>query len=235
MNGMMSVWDSEGARVPCTVLEVQDCQVVSAKTFEKDGYAAVQLGSGWIHPKRVKKPQAFHFLRNNVPIKRDLQNFVSPRTFASREPRSELIISRGQFVDVCGMSIGKGFQGVMKRWGFGGQPASHGASKSHRSTGSIGGCQDPGKVWKGKKMPGRMGNKRVTVQNLVVHSVDPDRNLIYVKGAVPGHKGNFVRITRCQEEGEQCHPTFLPLSPSPLHSILLYTNSYLIRNTLILK
>ncbi len=200
--GMMSVWDSEGARVPCTVLEVQDCQVVSAKTFEKDGYAAVQLGSGWIHPKRVKKPQAFHFLRNNVPIKRDLQEFRVSEEYllpVGTEIRADHF-AEGQFVDVCGMSIGKGFQGVMKRWGFGGQPASHGASKSHRSTGSIGGCQDPGKVWKGKKMPGRMGNKRVTVQNLVVHSVDPDRNLIYVKGAVPGHKGNFVRITDAKKK-----------------------------------
>ena len=134
--GMMSVWDSEGARVPCTVLEVQDCQVVSAKTFEKDGYAAVQLGSGWIHPKRVKKPQAFHFLRNNVPIKRDLQEFrVSEEHLlpVGTEIRADHF-AEGQFVDVCGMSIGKGFQGVMKRWGFGGQPASHGASKSHRST-----------------------------------------------------------------------------------------------------
>lgn len=196
--GMMPIWDeSTGERLPCTVLEVQDCQVVSQKTFEKDGYAAVQLGAGWIHPKNVAKPQVFHFLNNKVPVKRHLAEFrVSEENLldVGTELRADHF-QEGSFVDVCGTSIGKGFQGVMKRWGFGGQPASHGASKSHRSTGSIGGCQDPGKVWKNKKMPGRMGGKRKTVQSLKIQGIDADRNLIYIRGSVPGHKGGLIRVT----------------------------------------
>jgi len=195
--GMMPVWDDTGALRACTVLEIQDCQVVQQKTFERDGYSAMQLGAGWIHPKRVSKPQTFHMLRNGVPLKRKLWEFrVSEDNLlpVGAEIRADHF-ETGDHVDVCGTSIGKGFQGVMKRWGFKGQPASHGASLSHRSTGSIGGCQDPGRVWKGKKMPGRMGNKRVTTLSLMIQKVDAERNLIYVRGAVPGHKGNFVRLT----------------------------------------
>eukprot|EP00939_MAST-03C_sp_MAST-3C-sp1_P005276 g5276.t1 len=195
--GMMPVWDDEGIRRACTVLEVQDCQVITQKTIEKDGYSALQLGAGWVHPKQVKKPQAFHYLTRNIPIKRKLQEFrVSEENLldVGTELRADHF-EEGAFVDVCGTSIGKGFQGVMKRHNFGGQPATHGASKSHRSIGSIGGCQDPGKVWKGQKMPGRMGNERVTTQSLHVEKIDPENNLIYVRGSVPGHKGNFVRIT----------------------------------------
>jgi len=194
---MMPIWDEDGKLRACTVLEIQDCQVVCHKTFEKDGYSGMQLGAGWIHPKRVPKPQTFHMLKNGVPLKRKLWEFrVSEENLmpVGTEIRADHF-EPGLHIDVCGTSIGKGFQGVMKRWGFKGQPATHGASLSHRSTGSIGGCQDPGKVWKGKKMPGRMGGKRVTVQSLMVQAIDSERNLLFVRGAVPGHKGNFVRLT----------------------------------------
>lgn len=194
--GMMPIWDKDGTRRACTVLEVQDCQVVQQKTFENDGYTALQLGAGWVHPKNVAKPQTFHFLKNGIPLKRKLWEFrVSEENLLPVGSEIKAAhFETGAMVDVCGTSIGKGFQGVMKRHGFGGQPASHGHSKSHRSGGSIGGCQDPGKVWKGTKMPGRMGNKRVTVQSLKVEAVDAERNLVYIRGAVPGHKGNYVRI-----------------------------------------
>lgn len=194
--GMTQEWDHWGVRIPLTVLWIDDCQVVQVKTPEKDGYLALQLGIGSKRPKQIPGTLRGHFTAAGVPIKRKLAEFrVSPNSILPVGfPLTASHFIAGQYVDVAGTTIGKGFQGVMKRWGFAGQPASHGNSLSHRVPGSTGACQDPGKVFKGKKLPGRMGGKRRTVQNCLVWKVDPERNLLYVKGQVPGHKGNFVLI-----------------------------------------
>ncbi|KAI7844183.1 hypothetical protein COHA_002318 [Chlorella ohadii] len=194
--GMTQEWDAWGVRVPLTVLWVDDCQVVQVKTDEREGYTALQLGAGAKRPKQLRGSLRGHFEAAGVPLKRKVAEFrVTPDALlpVGHELRASHFVA-GQFVDVSGTSIGKGFQGVMKRWGFSGQPASHGNSLAHRAAGSTGACQDPGKVFKGKKMPGRMGGERVTVQNCQVFRVDPVRNLLYVRGQVPGHKGNWVLV-----------------------------------------
>lgn len=194
--GMTRLFMEDGKQVPVTVLHVDNLQVVAQKTIEKDGYAAVQLGAGTAKVKRVSKPMRGHFAAAKVEPKRKLVEFrVAPENLI--EVGEELIATHyfeGQFVDVSGTSIGKGFAGAMKRHNFGGLRASHGVSISHRSHGSTGQCQDPGRVFKGKKMAGHMGSARVTTQNLQVVKTDPERGLIMVKGAVPGSKGGWVTI-----------------------------------------
>lgn len=194
--GMTQEWDHWGARIPLTVLWVDDCQVVQVKTDDVEGYLALQLGAGARRPKHLPASLRGHFAASGVPLKRKLAEFrVSPNCMLPTGfTLSASHFVAGQYVDVTGTTIGKGFQGVMKKWGFAGQPASHGNSLAHRVPGSTGSCQDPGKVFKGKKMPGRMGGERRTVQNCLVWRVDPERNLIYVRGQVPGHKGNFVLV-----------------------------------------
>ena len=194
--GMTRVFTDEGEAIPVTVLKVDNCRVVAQRTREQDGYTAVQLGAGKARVKRMSKPLRGHFARAKVEPARKLAEFrVSEDNLI--EVGAELTADHfvpGQFVDVTGISIGKGFAGAMKRWNFGGLRASHGVSIAHRSHGSTGQCQDPGKVFKGKKMAGHMGARRVTTQNLKVISTDAERGLILVRGAVPGAKGSWVFI-----------------------------------------
>lgn len=195
--GMTRVFDENGQQVPVTVLRVDNCQVVAQRTIEKDGYVAVQLGAENAKIKRVSKAQRGHFAVAKVEPKKNVAEFrVSPENLV--EVGVELGANHfvvGQCVDVAGTSIGKGFAGAMKRHNFGGMRASHGVSVSHRAHGSTGQCQDPGKVFKGKKMAGQMGNTRVTTQNLKVVMVDTEEGLILVKGAVPGSKNGWVYVT----------------------------------------
>ncbi|WP_207457963.1 50S ribosomal protein L3 [Azospirillum sp. SYSU D00513] len=195
--GMTRLFTDDGQHVPVTVLKVDNCQVVAVRTEEKDGYSAVQLGAGAIKVKNVTKPMRGHFAAAQVEPKRKVVEFrVAPDALI--EVGAELSAAHfvpGQFVDVTGTSIGKGFAGAMKRWNFGGLRATHGVSVSHRSHGSTGNRQDPGKVFKNKKMAGHLGDERVTVQNLTVVQVDEARGLIMVKGAVPGSEGGWVRVS----------------------------------------
>lgn len=219
--GMTCDWDEWGQRHPLTVLWIDDNQIVQVKTEENEGYSSVQVGSGYKKPKSVSKPELGHFRKAQVPIKRFLSEFrVTPPTMKmykeddENEDKLEVVsvdikgareykvgeslnanfFFAGQYVDVQGVTSGKGFQGPMKRWGFSGQPASHGNTKKHRAHGSIGQCQDPGRVFKGKKMAGQMGGRKRTVQNCFVYKIDSERNLVYVRGQVPGRRGSMVKI-----------------------------------------
>ncbi len=194
--GMSRVFGDDGTHVPVTVLDIGGCQVVAQKTAERDGYNALQLGWGMAKVKNVTKAMRGHYAKAKVEPKRKLTEFrVSEDAFVDvGTEMSAAHFVTGQFVDVTGTSIGKGFAGVIKRHSFSGLGASHGVSVSHRSQGSTGQCQDPGKVFKGKKMAGQMGNVTVTTQNLMVVGIDPERGLILVKGAVPGAKNGYVRI-----------------------------------------
>lgn len=195
--GMTRLFGDDGSHIPVTVLKVEECQVVDVRTLERDGYEAVQLGVGRAKVKNVTQPMRGHFAKAKVEPKREVQEFrVS--SDALLEVGVEIHVGHfvaGQFVDVSGVTIGKGFAGAMKRHNFGGLRASHGVSISHRSHGSTGNRQDPGRVFKGKKMAGHMGARQATAQNLEVFGVDPQRGVILVKGAVPGAKGTFLRIT----------------------------------------
>ncbi len=194
--GMTRVFTDEGEHVPVTVLRIDDVQVVAQRTVEADGYSAVQLGAGKIKTKNVTKPMRGHFAKAKVEPKRKVVEFrVDPQGLI--EVGAELSAAHfvpGQFVDVTGTTIGKGFAGAMKRWNFGGLRATHGVSVSHRSHGSTGNRQDPGKTFKNKKMAGHLGVEQVTTQNLKVVRIDEDQGLILVKGSVPGHEGAWVMV-----------------------------------------
>ncbi|MEI4194182.1 50S ribosomal protein L3 [Roseovarius sp. E0-M6] len=194
--GMTRLFMEDGKQVPVTVLQLDKLQVVAQRTPEDHGYSAVQLGSGSIKAKRVSKAMRGHFSVAKVEPKRKVAEFrVAPENLINvGEEITADHYFEGQFVDVSGTSIGKGFAGAMKRHNFGGLRATHGVSISHRSHGSTGQCQDPGKVFKGKKMAGHMGAAKVTTQNLQVVKTDADRGLIMIKGAVPGSKGGWVTI-----------------------------------------
>ncbi|KNX41015.1 50S ribosomal protein L3 [Roseovarius tolerans] len=194
--GMTRLFMEDGKQVPVTVLQLDKLQVVAQRTPEKDGYSAVQLGAGTAKAKRTTQAMRGHFAVAKVEPKRKVAEFrVAPENLINvGEEITADHYFEGQFVDVSGTSIGKGFAGAMKRHNFGGLRASHGVSISHRSHGSTGQCQDPGKVFKGKKMAGHMGAARVTTQNLQVVRTDADRGLIMIKGAVPGSKGGWVTI-----------------------------------------
>ena len=194
--GMTRLFLEDGRQVPVTVLQLDNLQVVAQRTAEKDGYSAVQLGAGTAKAKRTTAAMRGHFAKAKVEPKRKIAEFrVSPENLIGvGEEITADHYFEGQFVDIAGTSIGKGFAGAMKRHNFGGLRASHGVSISHRSHGSTGQCQDPGKVFKGKKMAGHLGAVRVTTQNLQVIRTDSDRGLIMVKGSVPGSKGGWVTI-----------------------------------------
>ena len=194
--GMTRLFQDDGRHVPVTVLALEGCQVVSHRTNDVDGYTAVTLGAGTKKAKNVKKPQRGYFGKAEVEPKARLAEFrVSEDGLVDigAEIGADHFMS-GQKVDVTGTTQGKGFAGAMKRWGFGGLRASHGVSISHRSHGSTGQCQDPGKVFKGKKMAGHMGARTRTQQNLEVVQIDEGRGLVFVKGSVPGHKGGWLLV-----------------------------------------
>ena len=194
--GMTRIFAEDGSHVPVTVLELQNCQVVGQRTADKDGYIALQLGAGQAKAKNTTKAERGQFAVAKVEPKRHVAEF--------RVDEANLIevgatlqadhFVEGQLVDVTGTSIGKGFAGGMKRWNFGGLRATHGVSVSHRSIGSTGGRQDPGKTFKNKKMPGHMGDRRITTQNVKVVKTDVERGLIMIQGSVPGAKGAWIMI-----------------------------------------
>ena len=194
--GMTRIFRDDGTHVPVTVLHLDEVQVVDVRTEERDGYSALQLGFGKAKVKNVTQPNRGHFARVKVEPKKRLVEFrVSPD--AVLETGATLSAAHfvvGQKIDVCGITKGKGFAGGMKRWNFRGLEASHGVSVSHRSLGSTGNRQDPGKTFKNKKMPGHLGVERVTTLNLEVAGIDAVRGLIMVQGAVPGAKGDYVRV-----------------------------------------
>lgn len=194
--GMTRVFAEDGAHVPVTLLKVAGCEVIAVRTEEQNGYNAVQLGLDKAKVKNVSKAQRGHFAKAKVEPKKKIAEFRVTKD-ALLEVGAELSAEHfiaGQFVDVTGTSIGKGFAGGMKRWNFGGLRATHGVSVSHRSIGSTGQRQDPGRTFKGKKMPGHMGDTRITTQNLKVVGTDPALGIVMVKGAVPGHEGSYVLI-----------------------------------------
>ena len=195
--GMSRMFSAEGFHIPVTILKVENCQVTAVRTVEKEGYSAVQLGVGKAKINRVSKASRGTFAKNKIEPKIKLAEFrVSPENLL--EIGAELSVEHfvpGQFVDIQGTTKGKGFAGAMKRWNFGGMRATHGVSVTHRAHGSTGQRQDPGKVFKGKKMAGHLGDETVTTQNLKIVAVDADQGLIIVEGAVPGSAASYVTIS----------------------------------------
>jgi large subunit ribosomal protein L3 len=194
--GMTQVWDENNKLIPVTVVEITPNVVTQVRSDEVDGYTAVQIAYGQIDPRKVNKPKAGHFEKAGVTPRRHLTE-VRTADAAEYTPGQELavdIFEAGQYVDVVGTSKGKGFAGVMKRHNFKGVSSSHGSHRNHRKPGSIGASSTPSRVFKGMRMAGRMGGERVTVQGLKVHSVDLEKNIILVKGAVPGARGRIVFV-----------------------------------------
>ncbi|GAA1552437.1 50S ribosomal protein L3 [Actinomadura kijaniata] len=194
--GMTQVFDDEGRIVPVTVVQAGPCVVTQLRTQETDGYTAVQIGFGQIDPRKVNKPSAGHFAKAGVTPRRYLAELRVDDTteFELGQEINAGVFEAGQKIDVTGTSKGKGTAGVMKRHGFRGLGASHGTQRKHRSPGSIGGCATPGRVFKGLRMAGRHGNARTTVQNLTIHAIDAEKNLLLIKGAVPGPNGGLVLV-----------------------------------------
>ena len=203
--GMTSTWDKWGSLIPLTIVHIDRNQVVDIKTPEKDGYHALQIGCGQKNPKFLKKSLMGHYLKADVGPKTYLKEFkitqenqlpvgyvISPRHFTA-----------GQYVDIKGKTKGKGFQGAMQRWGFKGLPASHGHSLSHRSLGGTGASQDPGRVFKGKKMAGRGGYKERLMKGLMIYRIDAEKSLLYIKGSLPGANGTLLKIRDAMYENKK--------------------------------
>ena len=201
--GMTQVFDESGEVIPVTIIEAGPCFVTQKKTVKQDGYAAIQLGFEEVKPKRLTQPQRGHLQRNNLPPLRYLREIrMSEGEIEKYEEGQKIsigIFEAGEIVDVVGISKGRGFAGVMKRYGFGGGPQTHGQSDRQRAPGSIGQTTTPGRVYKGKRMPGRMGNQRVSAQSLQVVLVDPERNLLAVKGGVPGARNGLLLIKEARK------------------------------------
>ena len=201
--GMTQIFDEKGEVVPVTVIEAGPCFVAQIKTVERDGYTAIQLGFEEAKPKRLTRAQLKHLQKSNLEALRYLRELrLAADELADLEEGQKLTVDLfepGEYVDVSGISKGRGFAGVVKRHGFRGGPKTHGQSDRHRAPGSIGACTTPGRVFKGKRMPGRMGGDRVTVQNLEIVMVDPERNLLAIKGAVPGAKNGLLEIREARK------------------------------------
>ncbi|MGL5858883.1 MAG: 50S ribosomal protein L3 [Angustibacter sp.] len=194
--GMTQIWDEAGRLVPVTVVQAGPCLVTQVRVKDIDGYEAVQLAYGGIDPRKVNKPMNGHFAKAGVTPRRHLMELrAAPGQYTAGQEITASVFEAGQRVDVMGTTKGKGTAGVMKRHGFSGVGASHGAHRNHRKPGSIGGASTPGRVFRGLRMAGRMGGARHTTQNLLVHAVDAERGLLLVKGAVPGPKGAVVLVT----------------------------------------
>ena len=194
--GMTQVFDANNKMVPVTVVEAGPCVVTQIRTPEKDGYSAVQIAFGAIDPKKITKPLAGHFAKAGVTPRRSVAELrtLDTTSYSVGQELGATVFAAGELVDATGTSTGKGTAGVMKRHGFGGLGSSHGVDRKHRMPGSIGACSTPGRVFKGMRMAGRMGGQTITTQNLQVHSVDADRNLLLIKGSVPGPDGALVFI-----------------------------------------
>ena len=194
--GMTQVFDANNKMIPVTVVEAGPCVVTQIRTPEVDGYSAVQIAFGAIDPKKITKPLAGHFAKAGVTPRRSVAELrtLDTTSYTVGQEIGATVFAAGELVDATGTSTGKGTAGVMKRHGFGGLGSSHGVDRKHRMPGSIGACSTPGRVFKGMRMSGVMGGVRVTTQNLVVHSVDADRNLLLIKGSVPGPDGQLVFI-----------------------------------------
>jgi large subunit ribosomal protein L3 len=204
--GMTQIFDEKGEVVPVTVIEAGPCYVAQIKTEDHDGYTAVQMGFEEVKPKRLTNPQIKHLQKSNLPALRHLREFrLAPDDLTDLEQGQTItvdVFEAGEKVDVTGESKGRGFAGVVKRHGFSGGPKTHGQSDRHRAPGSIGACTTPGRVFAGKRMPGRMGGERTTVQGLQVVMVDPERNLLLVRGAVPGGKNGLLMIQQARKSRE---------------------------------
>jgi large subunit ribosomal protein L3 len=202
--GMTQIFDEHGEAVPVTVIQAGPCYVTQVKKLERDGYDAVQLGFEEVKPQRLSGGEKGHLARNELPVLRHLREFDLRKDEEIGEGQRILVdvFEAGERVDVVGISKGRGFAGVVKRYGFGGGPKTHGQSDRQRAPGSIGSTTTPGRVWKGKRMPGRMGGVRVTAQNLRVELVDSERNLLAVRGGVPGARGGLLVVTQARKSRE---------------------------------
>ena len=194
--GMTQVWDDENKLIPVTVVQADANVVTQLLTEDVDGYTAVQIAYGQIDPRKVTKPLAGHFEKAGVTPRRHVVELrtADAAEYSLGQDLTVELFEAGQKVDVVGTTKGKGFAGAMKRHGFSGVGASHGQHKNHRKPGSVGGASTPGRVFKGQRMPGRMGNVRQTTQNLTLHAIDVEKNLLLIKGAVPGPKGQVVLV-----------------------------------------
>lgn len=206
--GMTQVFTEKGEAIPVTVIEAGPCYVSQVKTVEKDGYSAIQLAFEEVKPKRISGGEKGHLGRNRLPAMRYLREVRSSKDDSYAEGQQVLVdlFELGEHVDVVGFSKGRGFAGVVRRYGFGGGPVTHGQSDRTRAPGGISSTTSPGRVWKGKRMPGHMGHERVSAQNLRIELVDAERNLLAVRGSVPGAAGELVLIKQARKSRELTKP-----------------------------
>ncbi len=198
--GMTQLFDDAGSAVPVTVIKAGPCYVTQVRTVDQDGYSAVQLGFEETKTQRLSGGELGHLKKNELPPLRILREFRTNEELEEGQTLTVDVFEEGERVDIVGKSKGRGFAGVVKRWGFSGGPKTHGQSDRHRAPGSIGAGSTPGRVFKGKKMPGRMGNDTVTSQNLLISRIDPENNIIAVRGSVPGPKNGLVIIKEARKQ-----------------------------------